>query len=70
MFYRSYGKKIIDWILSLIAIIIFSPILLVIAVLIKLTSKGPVIFKHKRLTTKRYAQYFKLTNTLLQLEEL
>lgn len=49
MFYRSYGKKIIDGILSLIAIIIFSPILLVIAVLIKLTSKGPVIFKHKRL---------------------
>ena len=49
MFYRSYGKKIIDWIISLIAIIIFSPILLVIAVLIKLTWKGPVIFKHKRL---------------------
>lgn len=41
-------KTLIDFTLSLIGIFIFSPIWIVIAVLIKLDSRGPVIFKHKR----------------------
>jgi len=45
-----YGlwKRVIDFILSSIAIIILSPILAIISILIKLDSKGPIIFKQKR----------------------
>lgn len=42
-------KRIIDFVLSLIALIILSPILLIIAIIIKLDSKGPVFFKQERL---------------------
>lgn len=41
-------KRIIDIIGSLVGIIVFSPIMLVTAIAIKLDSKGPVIFKQKR----------------------
>lgn len=41
-------KRSSDIILSLFALIFFSPILLIIVVLIKLDSKGPILFKQKR----------------------
>ena len=41
-------KRVIDIIGSLLGIIVFSPIMLVTAIAIKLESKGPVIFKQKR----------------------
>ena len=41
-------KRILDFILSLIAIIIFSPLMLIICIVIKATSKGPILFKQKR----------------------
>lgn len=41
-------KRLSDIFLSLILIIIFSPIIVLIAVLIKLSSKGPIIFKQQR----------------------
>jgi O-antigen biosynthesis protein WbqP len=46
--YKNYIKRIIDFILSLIAMIILWPVFLIIAILIKLDSKGPVLFKQKR----------------------
>lgn len=42
-------KKIMDIIGSLIAIIIFSPLMIILSILIKITSPGPVIFKQMRL---------------------
>lgn len=42
-------KRILDFLFSLILIIFLSPLFIVIAVLIKLDSKGPVIFKQDRL---------------------
>ena len=42
-------KRLIDLFGSLIGSIIFSPILIIIALLVKLTSKGPVFFKQERL---------------------
>lgn len=42
-------KRIIDFLGSLIGVIIISPILIITAILIKITSKGPVIFKQERL---------------------
>lgn len=43
-----YVKRLIDIVLSASACVILSPVLLIIAVVIKLDSKGPVIFKQKR----------------------
>lgn len=46
-FYR-FLKRSFDFFAALIGIIILSPILLIIAIAIKIDSKGPVIFKQKR----------------------
>lgn len=46
--YSKYGKRTIDFLLSLAGIIILSPLLIVLMVLIKVTSPGPVFFKQKR----------------------
>ena len=42
-------KRLIDLFGSVIGSIIISPILIIIAILIKITSKGPIFFKQKRL---------------------
>ena len=47
-FYRSTGKRIIDFILSGVGALVLAPFMLIIALLIKLESKGPVLFRQKR----------------------
>lgn len=47
-FYRSIGKRIIDLVLSGVGTIVLAPFMLLIALLIKLESKGPVLFRQKR----------------------
>lgn len=46
--YQKYMKRLIGFILSLIIVIVLSPFLLIIAIAIKCESKGPVLFKQKR----------------------
>lgn len=46
--YRMYFKRPMDFILSLIAIIVLSPVLLIIALLVRTKLGSPVIFKQKR----------------------
>jgi len=48
---RNYHifKRIIDILISLIGILVLSPLFLVLAIWIKLTSKGPVVYKHTRI---------------------
>ncbi|HHD2754476.1 TPA: sugar transferase [Clostridium perfringens] len=41
-------KRLFDFISSLIGIILLSPILLIISILIKLDSSGPIVFGHNR----------------------
>ena len=43
-----YFKRFLDIVLSAMGLLVLSPILLVIAIAIKLDSKGPVLFKQKR----------------------
>lgn len=43
-----FFKRVFDIILSVFALLIFSPVLLICAIVIKLTSKGPVFFKQNR----------------------
>lgn len=46
-------KRLLDIVLSMFLILLFSPILCIIAVLIKLSSKGPVIFRQSRVGVGR-----------------
>ena len=46
--YKSFFKQVIDFFLSLIGIIVLSPIFLILCVWIKLDSRGPILFKQKR----------------------
>lgn len=48
MIYTKYIKRCIDFILSLLGLIILSPIFIILILFIKLTSPGPVLFKQKR----------------------
>ena len=45
--FNNFLKSLSDYIISIIAIIITSPIMLITAIAIKLTSKGPIIFKQE-----------------------
>lgn len=46
--YKRFIKRPMDFILSLIAIIVLSPVLLIVAVLVRTKLGSPVIFKQKR----------------------
>lgn len=48
-------KRVLDFILALLGIVILSPLFLIIALVIKIDSKGPVFFKQKRVgINKKY----------------
>lgn len=46
--YAKYIKRILDFILSLCALIVLSPILLIVAILVRVKLGSPVIFKQRR----------------------
>jgi lipopolysaccharide/colanic/teichoic acid biosynthesis glycosyltransferase len=57
--YRRYFKRHLDFVLSLVAIIILSPLLLFIAILVRVKLGSPVIFKQQRpgLNEKIFTMY-------------
>ncbi|MCO8288807.1 sugar transferase [Tetragenococcus halophilus] len=58
--YEKYIKRVLGFLLSLLGIIILSPILLIICLAIKIDSKGPIIFKQKRVgKNKKYFSIYK-----------
>lgn len=67
----SLFKRLIDVIGSLIGLIILSPILIIIGILIKLESRGPIIFSQKRvgLNGEEFKMY-KLRSMVSNAEEL
>src|SRR5690554_3176825 len=46
--YNKYFKRLLDIILSLVVIIVLSPVFLIVALLVKVNLGSPVIFKQKR----------------------
>lgn len=42
-------KRIFDFIMSLLAIICLSPIIIIVSLIIKFTSEGPILFKQRRI---------------------
>ena len=47
-FYEKYIKRLLDIIISLTALIVLSPILLIVAVLVRVKLGSPVIFHQQR----------------------
>ena len=63
-------KRVFDIILSFISIILLRPLFLLIAVLIKLDSKGPAIFKQKRIGLNGQAIYiYKFRSMIINAED-
>ena len=46
--YRKYFKRVFDFVCSLLALIVLSPVLLITALLVRIKLGTPVIFKQKR----------------------
>lgn len=51
-------KRVFDFVLSLVGIVVFSPIYLVLAMAIKLDSPGPVFYRQERVT--QYGKHFRI----------
>ena len=51
-------KRFFDILLSLLTIIVFSPLYIVLAILVKCSSKGPIFFKQVRIG--KYKKHFKI----------
>ena len=45
----TYIKRFLDILVSAVALVVLSPLLLLLAMLVRLTSEGPAIFKQKRI---------------------
>lgn len=43
-------KRIFDIVMSIVGILLLFPIMIVVSILIKITSRGPILFKQRRLT--------------------
>ena len=66
-----YIKRIIDVVLASIALVVLSPIFLIIALAIKLESKGPVFFKHTRIGKDgKIIKLYKFRSMVTNAEEL
>lgn len=58
--YKRYFKRLLDLFLSTAALLVFSPLLLLLALLVKASSQGPVFFRQERAGKNgRYFRIFK-----------
>ena len=57
--YRKYFKRPMDFILSLMAIVVLSPVLIIVGILVRVKLGSPVLFKQKRpgLNEKIFTMY-------------
>ena len=54
--YKKLIKRIIDFVSSLVGLVLLFPVFLIISIMIKLTSNGPILFKQVRIG--RYSKKF------------
>lgn len=70
-FYRRCLKRALDIVGSLIGLVVLSPLLLVIAILIKLDSSGPVLFRQLRVGKDgKQFMFYKLRSMVEDAEQL
>lgn len=55
--YKTYVKRMIDFLLSLVGLLILSPVFLALAIIIKLESRGPILFKQRRIAMNKKEFY-------------
>ena len=68
--YRVF-KRLLDILGSLVGLILLSPILIIVGILIKFESKGPIIFSQKRVgLNKKEFKMYKLRSMVCNAEEL
>lgn len=64
-------KRVIDVILASVALILLSPLFAIIAIAIKIDSKGPVFFAHKRIGKNgKIIKLYKFRSMVINAEEL
>ena len=64
-------KRVIDVILASVALILLSPLFAIIAIAIKIDSKGPVFFAHKRIGKNgKIIKLYKFKSMVINAEEL
>lgn len=64
-------KRVIDVILASVALILLSPLFAIIAIAIKIDSKGPVFFAHKRIGKNgKIIKLYKFSSMVINAEEL
>ena len=69
--YRKYVKRICDIVISCIGLIISLPLFLIIGILIKIESRGPVFFRHERLgESGKIIKIYKFRTMVKTAEEL
>ena len=67
----DFFKRIFDIVCSLVALIILSPVFLIMAILVKTASEGPVFFAHKRVGKNgKEIKIYKFRSTVTNAEEL
>jgi exopolysaccharide biosynthesis polyprenyl glycosylphosphotransferase len=67
---QRMGKRALDLLFSSVALILLSPVMLGVAVAIKLSDKGPVLFKQKRLTINgRVFEVYKFRSMVVDAEK-
>lgn len=66
--YRSrFFKRVFDILASIVFMVVSIPIYLVVAILVKATSQGPIFFKHKRVGRKRkHFRYYQFRSMKLE----
>ena len=68
--FNAFMKRCVDIFGALVAILLFSPVMLVTAVIIKVTSPGPLIFKQERIGKHNHPFYmYKFRSMVVQEEK-
>lgn len=69
--YQNFGKRLMDLVFASLGLIFLWPVCLIIAILIKLDSSGPVIFKQKRVGKDgKIFTFYKFRNMVKNAEQL
>lgn len=67
----NFIKRVLDILCSLVGLIILSPILVIVAILIKVDSKGPILFSQKRVGLNGHTfKMYKFRSMVIDAEEL
>ena len=70
-FYRRHVKRPLDFVASTVGLVLLSPLFLVLAILVKLDSRGPVFFKQMRVGKDgREFEFYKFRSMVQDAEQM